>query len=190
MQKDIAPIRPAKRASEIAPLQRTIQLMKRRRDLFFAGDDDAPKSIALTTLTTNHYGGEALCTDALLAVLDGIQREIDRTDGILRIPNPVDPSENLGRHWTQHSYPLFKKFIRQFQAEMDELMSLTGWDRITEALEHLFGERARNAVDSYAKSLDEKRRSGGLTYGAGATILTPATSGKVHTVPRNEFFGK
>lgn len=190
MQKDIAPIRPAKRASEIAPLQRTIQLMKRRRDLFFAGDDDAPKSIALTTLTTNHYGGEALCTNALLGVLDGIQREIERTNGILVIPNPVDPSENLGRHWNQKSYQLFKKFVQQFQAEMDELMALTGWARITDALENLFGERARSAVDSYAKSLEEKRRSRGLTYGAGATILTTGTSGKVHKVPRNEFFGQ
>ncbi|WP_168566634.1 nucleotidyltransferase domain-containing protein [Crateriforma spongiae] len=186
---DVQPLQPAKRAKDIAPLQRTVQLMKRRRDLFFDGSEDAPKSIALTTLASKHYDGEAMCTDALLTVLTRIQEEINKASGILVIPNPVDRSENLGRHWNERSYARFKRFISQFLEEMHELLELRGWDKITEALEELFGDRARGAVEKYAKSLEEKRRSSKLGFSAGPVILTPAASTATRMVPRNEFFG-
>ena len=187
---DVEPLRPAKRAAEIAPLQRTVQLMKRRRDLFFNGNGDAPKSIALTTLAAKHYHGEPLCTDALLTVLQGIQTEIDRTSGILAIPNPVDRSENLGRHWNPRSYSQFKRFIRQFSDEMHELLEMRGWDGIAEALESLFGDRARGAVEKYAMNVEAKRRSASLGYSAGPVILAPSAAAATRVVPRNEFFGK
>lgn len=186
---DVQPLQPAKRAIDIAPLQRTVQLMKRRRDLFFNGSGDAPKSIALTTLASKHYDGEAMCTDALLSVLTRIQEEINSTSGVLAIPNPVDRSENLGRHWSERSYARFKRFIGQFLEEMYELLELRGWDKITEALESLFGDRARGAVEKYAKSLEAKRRSSKLGFSAGPVILTPAASTGTRMVPRNEFFG-
>lgn len=186
---DIAPLPPARRASEITPLQRTSQLMKRRRDLYFKGSPDAPKSIALTTLTAKHYGGEALCTDALLQVLHGIEAEIQSTNGILVIPNPVDPSENLGRHWNEVSYQRFKRFIRLFIEELNELMEMSGWDRITEALEEMFGNRARSAVAKYAAALEERRRESKLGYRRGPVILAPAAAPISHTVRQNEFYG-
>ncbi|MCO6042705.1 nucleotidyltransferase [Aeoliella sp. ICT_H6.2] len=186
---DVEPLRPAKRAAQILPLQRTVQLMKRRRDLYFDGNAAAPKSIALTTLTAKHYGGQALCTDALLGALDGIDAEIQQSAAILAIPNPVDPRENLGRHWNAHSYTRFTRFIRQFSEEMRELFAMRGWDRITEALEALFGERARTAVENYAKNMEARRRSSNLGYSAGPVILTPSAA-PTHTVPRNEFYGR
>ncbi|TWT60973.1 nucleotidyltransferase domain-containing protein [Rubinisphaera italica] len=186
---DVQPLQPAKRAQDIAPLQRTVQLMKRRRDLFFNGNGDAPKSIALTTLASKHYDGEAMCTDALLTVLSRIQEEIDNTSGVLVIPNPVDQSENLGRHWNDRSYARFKRFISQFLEEMHELLELRGWDKIAEALEELFGDRARGAVEKYAKSVESKRRNSKLGFSAGPVILTPTASTATRMVPRNEFFG-
>lgn len=187
---DVEPLPPARRAGEITPLQRTVQLMKRRRDLYFDGNGDGPKSIALTTLAAKHYGGEPLCTDALLTALAGIQREISSTNGILVIPNPVDPLENLGRHWTDRSYRQFARFIDQFIQEMDALLRLRGWDRIAESLEAMFGDRARPAVEKYAKHLEAKRRSSTLGYTAGPVILTPSAAAASHTVPQNEFFGR
>jgi hypothetical protein len=164
--------------------------MKRRRDLFFNANGDGPKSIALTTLAAKHYNGQALCTDALLTVLAGIQGEIDRTNGILVIPNPVDHTENLGRHWNDRSYAQFKRFIRQFTEEMIELLEMRGWDRIAEALESLFGERARGAVESYAKKIEAQRRSSRLGYAAGRVILTPSSTSATTVVPKNEFYGQ
>ncbi len=187
---DVEPLPPARRAGDISPLQRTVQLMKRRRDLFFAGNGNAPKSIALTTLAAKHYDGEVLCTDALLTVLAGIQNEIDLTSGILVIPNPVDHAENLGRHWNDRSYAQFKRFIRRFTEEMVELLEMNGWDRIAEALESLFGDRGRGAVEKYARTVEAKRRSSGLGYAAGPVILTPSSTTATSTVPNHEFFGQ
>jgi hypothetical protein len=188
---DVEPLEPAKRACDISPLQRTTQLLKRRRDLFFSRCGDGPKSIALTTLAAKHYGGQAMCTDALIGVLDGIQWEINQSNGILQIPNPVDPSENLGRHWNARSYSKFQSFVKQFCRELRELLAMSGWDRITEALEAMFGERARGAVEKYAMSLEIKRRSRSLGYTAGPTILAPsAAPALTRVVPRNEFFGR
>jgi len=186
---DVEPLRPAKRAAQISPLQRTVQLMKRRRDLYFDGNGDAPKSIALTTLAAKHYGGQAVSTDALLGALDGIHAEIQRSPGILVIPNPVDTRENLGRHWNARSYARFTRFTHQFSEEIQELLAMRGWDRITEALESLFGERARVAVENYAKNIEAQRRTSNLGYSTGPVILTPSAA-PTHTVPRNEFYGR
>lgn len=187
---EMTPLQPAKRAHQISPLQRTVQLMKRRRDLFFTDSDTAPKSIALTTMTANHYQGEPLCTDSLHTVLKGIQHQIRSTSGILEIPNPVQPDENLGRHWNTYSYDLFKRFVDQFLEEMMNLSTLEGWDTITEALELMFGDRAKIAVENYGRKLDLQRRDNRLPFSRGPLILTPsANSTKGRVVRSNEFFG-
>jgi hypothetical protein len=186
---EAAPLPPARRAKDISPLQRTVQLFKRRRDLYFKGSDAAPKSIALTTLAGKHYGGEPLCTDALLAVLYGIQTEIDNSRGILVVPNPVDPTENLGRHWNEVSYLKFKRFIRQFINEMCELLEISGWERITKMLEEMFGDRGRQAVKKYAENFEEQRRANGLGYRRGPSILAPAIVTTSTPVRRHEFYG-
>ncbi len=130
-----------------------------------------------------------MCTNALLTLLTRIQEEINSTSGVLVIPNPVDRSENLGRHWNERSYARFKRFISQFLEEMYELLELRGWDKIAEALEELFGDRARGAVEKYVESLEAKRRSSKLGFSVGPVILTPAASATTRVVPRNEFFG-
>jgi hypothetical protein len=157
--------------------------------LYFKGSADAPKSIALTTLAAKHYGGEPLCTDALLAVLYGIRMEVESTQGILVIPNPVDPTENLGRHWNEVSYRKFKRFIQQFISEMCELLETSGWDRITKTLEEMFGDRGRRAVEKYAESLEEQRRANRLGYHRGPSILAPAAVTASTPVRRHEFYG-
>lgn len=187
---NVAPLPPPNHASDISPLQRTVQLIKRRRDLFFDGSPDAPKSIALTTLAANHYDGQSDCTDALIAALGGIRAEIDSAPGILSIPNPVDRSENLARHWTPSSYGKFIRFVDRFIDEMHALLEMQGWDRIRESLEGMFGDRAGTAVEKYAKRVDTARRQGKLGYGAGSALLTPATAPTRHVVPRNEFYGR
>ena len=187
---DIAPLPPPVKAADISPLQRTVQLLKRRRDVYFRGDDDAPKSIALTTLAGNHYRGEQLCTDALIGMLGRLKGQLEATRGILVVPNPVDPTENLGRHWNMSSYRKFVRFIDTFLQEMTQLLTTRGWDAIQELLEELFGDRARVAVEKYAKRLEEKRRGGGLGFSRGPAVISALPSvASQRKVPPNEFFG-
>lgn len=46
--------------SNKTPLQRAVQILKRHRDIMFAGDEDKPVSIIITTLAAKAYQGELL----------------------------------------------------------------------------------------------------------------------------------
>ena len=60
--EDVKPL-PAKR-KEKTTLQRVVQLLKRHRDIHYAGDDDKPISIIITTLAARAYDGEKDLTSA------------------------------------------------------------------------------------------------------------------------------
>ena len=99
------------------PLQRSIQLMKRNRDLHFNSPDVvdyAPISIIITTLAAHLYGGESDTYSALLGIVGRLHghaglvenRAIDPSlttlgliqrlpDGRWYIGNPVNPAENF-----------------------------------------------------------------------------------------------
>ncbi|MEW4564205.1 nucleotidyltransferase [Bremerella sp. JC770] len=189
VRADVAPLPPARRASEITTLQRMIQLAKRRRDIYFDGRDDAPKSIALTTLLANCYRGEELCTDGLIGALGRILQEIRQTPGILYVPNPVDPSENLGRHWNEQSFRRFVRFVEQFHEEMIELLSTNGIDTINALLTEMFGGKASQALTKYAEAMQASRRAGTIGFASATASLTTAQTNEVPRIPRNEFFG-
>jgi hypothetical protein len=86
------------------PLQSAIMILKRHRDItFIARSDERPISIILTTLAAHEYNGEHKISDALFAILSGMDRSIGRgTDGSHVVANPSDPSENFADKWRKH----------------------------------------------------------------------------------------
>ena len=103
------------------PLQRSIQLMKRNRDLYFNRPeilDYAPISIIITTLAAHLYAGEHDTFSAISSIVGRLRghaalvegRAIDRSlasmglirrlhDGTWYIGNPVNPAENFADRW-------------------------------------------------------------------------------------------
>ncbi|QOJ00845.1 MAG: nucleotidyltransferase [Phycisphaeraceae bacterium] len=89
------------------PLQRAVQVLKRHRDVRFAGhplETEKPISIIITTLAATAYRGEADVAAALAGILERI--EDFATSGIILhdgdrwvIPNPVNPGENFADRW-------------------------------------------------------------------------------------------
>jgi hypothetical protein len=86
------------------PLQSSIMILKRHRDIMFVKrPDERPISIILTTLAAHAYNGERKIADALFAILSRMDRYIlRRSDGTCLIPNPTDPSENFADKWAKH----------------------------------------------------------------------------------------
>lgn len=86
------------------PLQSSIMILKRHRDIMFAKRaDERPISIILTTLAAHSYNGEERIADGLFAILNGMDKHIQRTaDGGYLIPNPTDPAENFADKWVKH----------------------------------------------------------------------------------------
>lgn len=174
------------------PLQRVIQLMKRRRDIMFENDQDtAPKSIVLTTLAGERYEGHELCFEALIDVLRKIDDDIKATQGIMVVKNPVDVNEILSRDWTETSYGQFKRYISTFLAKLKSLEHAKGLEEIKAILGDLFGEYyAAQSVEAYARKLQGKREAGILKFTRGPVILGAAVGNSSRPVRGNTFFGR
>jgi hypothetical protein len=86
------------------PLQSSIMILKRHRDIMFVKrPDERPISIIVTTLAAHAYNGERKIADALFAILSRMDQYITRRpDGTYLIPNPTDPSENFADKWAKH----------------------------------------------------------------------------------------
>ncbi len=80
------------------PLQRAVQLMKRHRDILFAGNCELkPVSNVLTTLAGLAYRGETSLAETLDRCLDEMEGLVNRQAP--HVPNPVNPDEDFADKW-------------------------------------------------------------------------------------------
>lgn len=85
------------------PLQAAVMILKRHRDHTFENrKDERPISMIITTLSAHSYNGEETISQALEAILIGMDQHILRHNGRYWIPNPTDPLENFTDKWVEH----------------------------------------------------------------------------------------
>lgn len=85
------------------PLQGAIQILKRHRDLMFGDNpDDKPISIIITTLAAHAYSQEETLEEALLSILQNLDRHIELRGDVFWVQNPADPDENFADKWPSH----------------------------------------------------------------------------------------
>lgn len=128
------------------PLQRSIQLMKRHRDLRFNHHDRidyAPISIIITTLAAHLYGNEVDVYSALSGIADKLQahavlvegKAIDRSlaamgliqrrpDGTWYIGNPVNSAENFADRWHEDNHARARAFFAWVVALQKDLLGI------------------------------------------------------------------
>jgi hypothetical protein len=83
------------------PLQRSIQLLKRHRDIMFRQNPgDAPISMIITNLAAHAYDGQADLGSALSHIVETMPSYIMPTRP--RVPNPTDPAEDYADRWTKN----------------------------------------------------------------------------------------
>ena len=120
------------------PLQQSIQIAKRHRDMYFnnAAHCHAPISIIITTLSAHLYGGEDDVYLALSGIIhklatysdlmehgavDPAYNLIQRTlDGKWYIGNPANPEENFADRWHENNHARARAFfawITKFQED-------------------------------------------------------------------------
>ena len=185
---DVEPLPEIEDADAKTPLQRAVQLLKRRRDIFFDGDQHAARSIVLTTLAAHSYRRERTVIEALSAALDGMALAISASPGILVVPNPTLPDENFGDGWDANSYAQFKRFVRSFRDEVANLRELSGTEEISRALSMMFGERpATEAVERSGNELRRDREAKRLYVGS--VGLVNVAGGGTQPVPPHNFYG-
>lgn len=109
------------------PLQRSIQILKRHRDVMFNDDRDlAPISMIITTLAAHAYNGEQDLYSAVMNILDRMPQYVRSQKP--RVPNPVNPAEDFADRWTQD--PKYERnfwlWHAQAKADLEFLFEIVG----------------------------------------------------------------
>lgn len=156
-------------------LQRTVQALKRHRDIYFTDDLAArPASVIITTLAAKAYRGGGSLYEALLDVTATMPTLIEQQNGVYVVSNPVQTKENFADRWKDqpHRARRFFEWVEQARTDFAGLGSERGVDSVLEKMAGVFGERAAESAGRTAGShLFETRRSGQLAMAAGTGAL-------------------
>lgn len=129
------------------PLQRAIQILKRHRDIMFTKvPDDKPISIIITTLAGHAYNNEPDILTTLQNIVVDMPRYIQQSDGVVWIPNPVNPLENFADKWAEHPQreENFYKWLSKVQKDLNAALEQPNIQRAAESLKSRLGERVIN----------------------------------------------
>jgi hypothetical protein len=184
-------------------LRRTVQLLKRHRDIYFqhTAEEVAPISIVITTLAAQSY---EYCVrtfvfdtelDVLVASIRMMPHFIERrvTDGRAHywVPNETTEGENFADRWNTEPARVKAFFAWHAKAlsDFERVASLEGLDRITTNLEGSLGDSVvRRVMDKRTEAISSARSASKL-FVAPAVGLTLSNSANASPVPRNTHFG-
>lgn len=172
------------------PLQIAIQILKRHRDVTYKGDsDDKPISIIITTLAATVYQNELNIVEALVSILEKMEKAIVFDEGKWNIPNPVNSKENFADKWNEYPQRAerFIEWLNSARADLSKFLQLEGLDRISFSLSESFGsDIVERSIKRYGSGIDESQQEGKLKMAAKTGLL--GTTGA--TLPKNTWHGK
>jgi len=151
------------------PLQRAIQILKRHRDLRFAGqpnEENKPISIIITTLAAHLYEQEEDTYTALKNITEKLQTHssllelryvidealaernlITRRGDKWEILNPVNPQENFAEYWHEDNHARAKAFfhwVSWLREDLLDILNQTNPQILQKTFEGCIGERVIN----------------------------------------------
>ncbi len=143
------------------PLQRSVQLLKRHRNIAFENKEDMPASIIITTLAAHSYNNEMDLVEALNNIVDGMPNYITKRNGIPWVQNPVDSLENFADRWQERPgrEQDFQGWLKKVRNDMNAVLDCEDIDRVCEMLQLLFGERVAGAAVTRYKEYTQTRGS-------------------------------
>jgi hypothetical protein len=121
------------------PLQRSIQLLKRHRDVMFQKNPElAPISMILTNLATHSYNGELDIFRAVTGIVDRMPSFIRA--GRPRVPNPADPAEDYADKWSKDPQleQNFWSWHMQAKADLARLSDVLCGDKLAASVRQMF----------------------------------------------------
>jgi hypothetical protein len=157
------------------PLQRSIQILKRHRDVMFRRSPDlAPISMILTTLAAHAYEGETGLYQALSDVVNKMPDFVRSSKP--RIPNPVNPAEDFADRWASdiRLEQNFWAWHTQIKADLRNCVELMSSKQLPEKVQKLFD------VSLTSEQLNELTKFGVRT----SATKTPAPLIRVNEAPK------
>ena len=175
-------------------LQKTIQLLKRHRDMQYASASDKereckPISIIITTLVGKMYSGNESIVDLITKFCTSYEKYIKTDlDGNYVISNPVNASENFADKWK--IYPerkeAFFKWIKNLKNDLitNNFMIFDDITEKTDYLKKVFGEKVIvNVFEKRNSSMVER-------YIDGKKVATLTENKTNNRIKEHTFFGK
>jgi hypothetical protein len=163
------------------PLQASIMILKRHRDVMFQNDqiNCCPISIIITTLAAHAYNSEEDVAEALNSILAGMDRYIERdSSNRAIIRNPTDAMENFADKWAEHPERerSFYTWLRQAREDFARVAGMDSGKTITESISpHIGTELAKRA---------EERAGGGSLLRKATVASAVAATPSFGSVPR------
>jgi len=125
------------------PLQRSVQILKRHRDIYFNGNDSKPISIIITTLAAQAYQNETDLFEALTNIINGMTdpKNLKDQQGKYYVPNPTNLEENFAEKWNDDpSLPkAFLAWLGQLKSDMESAIEQRDMSEIKESLSPILG---------------------------------------------------
>jgi hypothetical protein len=122
------------------PLQQSIQILKRHRDMMFrANIKVAPISMIITNLAATAYDGEQDLYAAVMNIVDKMPQFVQPERP--RVPNPANPAEDYADKWLldRNLERSFWRWHAQAQADLRNLEKMVAGDRLGDDVERIFG---------------------------------------------------
>ena len=157
----------------------------------FAGRDDAPISIIITTLAARAYRNEQGTFDAIQGILNRMDQYVECRNGVYRIKNPVDEYENFADKWNDcpEKAAAFHDWLAAARSDLvDTALNTKGMDKLKEHLGSCMGNRQANAAFKEFGGTLKSRRENGKLFASAAGIAPLALHGE-KAIPNHTFFG-
>lgn len=189
-QAHIEPVPPYQRGAAKSPLQATVQLLKRHRDLHFASMPElCTPSILINTLSGERYDGEPGLLRAFVNTVEALGEFAAKGSTAPRIVNPADPAEVISEKWESdpRAWTGFQEWIDALRAlirALDEprpevLTKLFGEAPVHEALKRQAADAARARDEGSLRVTGARNGAGALATGgaavSGSQIVRPHT---------------
>ena len=189
-QKNAEPIDNQEITERLEPLRKSVQLIKRYRDIYCGVNKKEPvRSIVICTLM-GHISSSY--SDTLTIISDFcryVNSQINMSQGKpFIVKNPV-VDEILTEKWIEkiQNYQDFVDMMNALTDDVKELQALRLNVEITKKLKKMFGENITNeAVKKIAERLSAERKAGTLTVASSGLLNTKAIGVAVKT---NTFYG-
>jgi hypothetical protein len=172
-------------------LQRSVQVLKRHRDIYFQEDAKAaPPSILITTLAAHAYRGDQNLFEAVAMMAETMPRYIERGLNGWIVSNPVQPEENFADKWRTdpERQRKFMAWVETLKRDLDEFRQIRGIPLVSERMSKSFGEVVRKSAERLGAGYRDLRETGKLSMGIGTGILSSSNTGS-RPVPRHGFYG-
>lgn len=173
-------------------LQRTVQALKRHRDIYFVdAPENRPASIIITTLAARAYTGSGSLYEVLVDVTKKMPTLIEHENGVWVVRNPVQPKENFADRWRTKpgSDERFFRWLHQAGVDFAAIGEERGIDTKLTKIGKSFGEAPKRAAAAKLGIGMREAREAGKLGAAAATGTLGAVTTKSRPVRPHVFHG-